>query len=129
MILLSLIYRMEKKPQEFCNLLIAMMKELIRIITERYPEGFTWNEKGVDVNDYKEETVKETPKEETPKEETPKETPSHDVAANIRDELAQAFMNRNSNGNLNLRHVEKSEMSHKNPALRGNVKMVEKTEK
>lgn len=124
MILLSLIYRMEKKPQEFCNLLIAMMKELIRIITERYPEGFTWNEKGVDVNDYKEETVKETPKEETPK-----ETPSHDVAANIRDELAQAFMNRNSNGNLNLRHVEKSEMSHKNPALRGNVKMVEKTEK
>ena len=49
---------MEKKPQEFCNLLIAMMKELIRIITERYPNGFTWNEKGVDVNDYKEETVK-----------------------------------------------------------------------
>ena len=31
-----------------------------------------------------------------------------------------------ANGVRNLRHVEKSEMSHKNPALRGNVKMEEK---
>ena len=33
------------------------------------------------------------------------------------------------NGGLGLKHVEKSEMTSKNPALRGNVKMTEKKEK
>ena len=33
------------------------------------------------------------------------------------------------NGGLGLKHVEKSEMTSKNPALRGNVKMAEKKEK
>lgn len=30
---------------------------------------------------------------------------------------------------MNLKHVEKSEMTSKNPSLRGNVKMEEKKEK
>ena len=33
------------------------------------------------------------------------------------------------NRGVNLKHVEKSEMTNKNPSLRGNVKMEEKKEK
>ena len=44
--------RMDKKPQDWCAALIAMMKELINLITEHYPNGFKWNDKGVAVSDY-----------------------------------------------------------------------------
>lgn len=44
--------RMDKKPQDWCAALIAMMKELINLITEHYPDGFKWNDKGVAVSDY-----------------------------------------------------------------------------
>ena len=111
---------MDKKPQDFCNLLIAMMKELINIITNRYPEGFTWNAQGVELKDYKESTEPAKPA---------KPAEPVNVAKNIRDELAQMFNNRKSDGHLDLKHVEKDQMSHKNPSLRGNVKMVEKKEK
>lgn len=108
--------RMDKKPQEFCRLLIDMMKEMIAIIETRYKEGFKWNEASCEIKDYKEETTVETPS-------------AKDAASSIRDELAQMFNKRKENGSLDLKHVEKDQMSHKNPALRGNVKMVEKNEK
>ena len=43
--------RMDKKPQEWCTAVITMLKELITLITEHFPEGFKWNEKGVSVSD------------------------------------------------------------------------------
>lgn len=43
--------RMDKKPQEWCTAVITMLKELITLITEHFPEGFKWNEKGVSVAD------------------------------------------------------------------------------
>ena len=101
------------------------MKELITIIESRYKTGFTWNAAGVDIKEYKEAPV-ETTSVETPSVETPS---AKDSASSIRDELAKMFMKRNANGGLDLKHVEKDQMSHKNPALRGNVKMVEKNEK
>lgn len=107
---------MDKKPQEFCNLLIAMIKELINIINDRYKEGFTWKENGVDIKDFKEEAPAA-------------EEPVKDKAASIRDELASLYAKRKGDGHLDLKHVEKDQMSHKNPSLRGNVKMVEKNEK
>ena len=42
---------MDKKPQDWCTALITMLKELITLITEQFPEGFKWNAKGVSVND------------------------------------------------------------------------------
>ena len=42
---------MDKKPQEWCTAVITMLKELITLITEHFPEGFKWNEKGVSVSD------------------------------------------------------------------------------
>lgn len=107
---------MDKKPQEFCNSLIAMVKELINIINDRYKEGFTWKENGVDIKEFKEEAPAA-------------EEPVKDKAASIRDELASLYAKRKGDGHLDLKHVEKDQMSHKNPSLRGNVKMVEKNEK
>ena len=43
--------RMDKKPQEWCTAVITMLKELITLITEHFPEGFKWNVKGVSVAD------------------------------------------------------------------------------
>jgi len=46
----------------------------------------------------------------------------------LKAELERMAAARNADGSLKLNHVDKSQMSHKNPALRGNVKMAEKKE-
>lgn len=103
-----------------------MGKELIRLVTEVYPTGLQWKENGIAISEYS-ATPAPTP---TPVEEEKKvveETAGSTTAMNkLQQELARMAANRNADGTLKLKHVEKSEMSHKNPALRGNVKMAEK---
>ena len=103
---------MQKAPQDWCASVIAMGKALAALVQEHFPDGFTWNPAGVACSEY---TAK------------PAEKPASAMAG-LKAELAQLAQKRNADGSLQLRHVEKSEMSHKNPALRGNVKMEEKKE-
>ena len=115
---------MLKAPQDWCNLLIAMEKALIQLITDQYPQGFRWNENGIPVAQF---TSEAKPAEEKPEE--PGEAPSRASAMNsLKAELERMAAARNADGSLKLNHVDKSQMSHKNPALRGNVKMEEKKE-
>ena len=115
---------MLKAPQDSCNLLIAMEKALIQLITDQYPQGFRWNENGIPVAQF---TSEAKPAEEKPEE--PGEAPSRASAMNsLKAELERMAAARNADGSLKLNHVDKSQMSHKNPALRGNVKMAEKKE-
>ena len=96
--------------------MIPMGKALAALVQEHFPDGFTWNPAGVACSEY---TAKPAEK--------PAEKPASAMAG-LKAELAQLAQKRNADGSLQLRHVEKSEMSHKNPALRGNVKMEEKKE-
>ena len=116
---------MLKPPQDWCNLLIAMEKALIQLITDQYPQGFRWNENGIPFAQF---TSEAKPAEEKPAED-PVKAPSRGSAMNsLKAELERMAAARNADGSLKLNHVDKSQMSHKNPALRGNVKMVEKKE-
>ena len=99
---------------EWSKLVIALMKELIAIIADRFEIGVEWNASGCDFSAYKPEPIS------APSTAPPPAVPS---PANFAAELQSLV---GANGVRNLRHVEKSEMSHKNPALRGNVKMEEK---
>lgn len=107
---------MQKAPQDWCASVIAMGKALAVLVQDHFPDGFTWNPAGVACSEY---TAKPAEK--------PAEKPASAMAG-LKAELAQLAQKRNADGSLQLRHVEKSEMSHKNPALRGNVKMEEKKE-
>ena len=119
--------RSEKAPQDWCASVIAMGKELIRLVTEAYPTGLQWKEGGVDTSEYSAPAPAATP---TPAAPTPavveEKAGSATAMSKLQEERARMAANRNADGSLKLKHVEKSEMSHKNPALRGNVKMAEK---
>lgn len=121
--------RMDKKPQEWCTAVITMLKELITLITEHFPEGFKWNEKGVSVADAPAPAAPATPAAPAaPATATQgKVDLQKEVSVRVRSE--RQLQNAVKNGGLGLKHVEKSEMTSKNPALRGNVKMAEKKEK
>ena len=118
--------RMDKKPQEWCTAVITMLKELITLITEHFPEGFKWNEKGVSVSD--------APVAPAPATATAPVEPTQGKV-DLQKEVGVCvwsegqLQNAVKNGGLGLKHVEKSEMTSKNPSLRGNVKMAEKKEK
>ena len=98
-----------------------MGKELIRLVTEVYPTGLQWKEGGIDISEYS-----ATPAAPTPAVVKEEKAGSATAMSKLQEELARMAANRNADGTLKLKHVEKSEMSHKNPALRGNVKMAEK---
>lgn len=121
---------MQKPPQDWCNLLIAMEKALVQLITDRYPDGFKWNDNGIPFSQYTSAgEMKSTEEKPVEKAEEKPALPSRENAMNsLRAELEKMAAARNSDGSLKLNHVEKNQMSHKNPALRGNVKMVEKKE-
>ena len=115
---------MLRPPQDWCNLLIAMEKALIELINLHYPQGFQWNENGIPFAEF---TADTKPMEEAP--EATSEAPSREDAMNsLKAELARMAAARNADGSLKLNHVEKEQMSHKNPSLRGNAKMVAKKE-
>lgn len=121
---------MQKPPQDWCNWLIAMEKALVQLITDRYPDGFKWNDNGIPFSQYTSAgEMKSTEEKPVEKAEEKPALPSRENAMNsLRAELEKMAAARNSDGSLKLNHVEKNQMSHKNPALRGNVKMVEKKE-
>ena len=101
-----------------------MGKELIRLVTETYPTGLQWKQSGIDISEYK---PTNTPTSAKAKTDVVEEKAGSVSAMNkLQEELARMAANHNADGTLKLKHVEKSEMSHKNPALRGNVKMTEK---
>ena len=122
--------RMDKKPQEWCTAVITMLKELITLITEHFPEGFKWNEKGVSVADAPAAPAAPAPA-------APATAPVEPMQGKVdlQKEVGvcvwseRQLQNAVKNGGLGLKHVEKSEMTSKNPSLRGNVKMAEKKEK
>lgn len=111
---------MDNKPMEWSKLVIALMKELIAIIADRFEIGVEWNASGCDFSAYKPEPISAPSTAPPPAVPAAPAVPS---PANFAAELQSLV---GANGVRNLRHVEKSEMSHKNPALRGNVKMEEK---
>ena len=130
--------RMETKPMEWAKLVIAMMKQLIAIISQRYEIGVEWNLSGCAPSAYAVSAVSAPslpPPPAVPASPAPPAAPAapaapmgpeeHGKLGNLASELQNMV---GENGVRNLRHVEKSEMSHKNPALRGNVKMETKKE-
>lgn len=117
---------MDNKPMEWSKLVIALMKELIAIIADRFEIGVEWNASGCDFSAYKPEPISApstAPPPAVPAAPAAPAAPAVPSPANFAAELQSLV---GANGVRNLRHVEKSEMSHKNPALRGNVKMEEK---
>lgn len=120
---------MDNKPMEWSKLVIALMKELIAIISDRFEIGVEWNASGCEFSAYKPDPTPISAPSTAPPPAVPA-VPAAPAApavpappANFAAELQSLV---GANGVRNLRHVEKSEMSHKNPALRGNVKMEEK---
>lgn len=117
----SLTLRMETKPMEWSKLVIAMMKEMIAIVSDRFDIGVEWNPSGCDYSAYTPTPIS------APSTAPPPAVPAVPaVPARPASFAAELESLVDANGVRNLRHVEKSEMSHKNPALRGNVRMEEK---
>ena len=114
---------MDNKPMEWSKLVIALMKELIAIIADRFEIGVEWNASGCDFSAYKPEPISAPSTAPPPAVPAAPAAPAVPSPANFAADLQSLV---GANGVRNLRHVEKSEMSHKNPALRGNVKMEEK---
>ena len=114
--------RMDTKPMEWSKLVIALMKELIAIISDRFEIGVEWNASGCDFSAYKPASTP-TPIS-APSTAPPPAVPA--VPAHPSNFAAELESLVGANGVKNLRHVEKSEMTSKNPSLRGNVKMEEK---
>ena len=110
--------RMETKPMEWSKLVIAMMKEMVAIVSDRFDIGVEWNPSGCDYSAYTPTPIS------APSTAPPPAVPA--VPARPASFAAELESLVDANGVRNLRHVEKSEMSHKNPALRGNVRMEEK---
>ena len=117
---------MDNKPMEWSKLVIALMKELIAIISDRFEIGVEWNASGCEFSAYKPDPTTISAPSTAPPPAVPAAPAAPAVPAPPANFAAELQSLVGANGVRNLRHVEKSEMSHKNPALRGNVKMEEK---
>lgn len=105
----------DPKHAEWVKSYNALLEELRRYVMEYHRTGLSWNPKGIPVSEYssKGPTVPSPPPPPPPLASPLPAAPGAGGAAAVFAEL-----NRGAEVTKNLRKVDKSEMTHKNPALR-----------
>ncbi|KAF8911155.1 adenylate cyclase associated N terminal-domain-containing protein [Gymnopilus junonius] len=109
----------DKNPKhaEWVNLYVGVLDAMQAYVKEYYTTGLTWNPKGVPVADYKSSSASSGAPAPPP---PPPPPPAPSAPAPTSGGAAAVFaeINRGEEVTKGLRKVDKSEMTHKNPALR-----------
>lgn len=113
----------DPKHAEWVRAFLAVLEEMKRYVLENHPVGLAWNASGVPVSEYKtpSPTTPAVPDAAAPPPPPPPPPPVEVVtAAPAVSGPAAVFaeLNRGAEVTKGLRKVDKSEMTHKNPALR-----------
>jgi adenylyl cyclase-associated protein len=110
----------DARHTEWVRAFIAIMDEMKRYILENHPTGLVWNTSGVHFSEYKAPSSADasTPPAPPPPPPPPSSVPP--APAPVAGGVAAVFaeLNRGEEVTKGLRKVDKSEMTHKNPALR-----------
>ncbi|KAK1232264.1 suppressor of rasval19 [Marasmius sp. AFHP31] len=111
----------EKDPKhpEWVRSFTAVLEELRKYVMEHHTTGLSWNPKGVSISEYKSKP-QSSGSAPAPPPPPPPPPPTSAPAAPAAGGTAAVFaeLNRGADVTKNLRKVDKSEMTHKNPELR-----------
>ncbi|KAJ1971242.1 suppressor of rasval19 [Dimargaris xerosporica] len=111
----------DPKPVEWVNSFLAMLDHLTDYVKQHHKTGLTWNPKGVDIKDFTAAPATTASAPPPPPPPPPPAAPaSGSESGGQQVDMSAVFqqLNKGEGITAGLRKVDKSQMTHKNPALR-----------